>query len=589
MVAMEEKSPRIPLEVNGIQHNHCKNPNCNNFGIPAETTKATYGSNSYIVVGGSKGGENVPHLKCNSCGEVFPMKSNQGIKEELDRISSYLALSNASDKATCPNGACTNHAVPITTPKAYRSFGTSSSGSKRVQCCSCKKTFSIKQKPTVGQHETHKNIDIFMQLMNKVPLRRIVHMTGISFKVLYNRIDFIHQQCLKFSADRENNLKDMSFDRMYISVDRQDYTVNWADRKDKRNVVLQAITSVDNTTGYVLAMQPNFDPSLNKDLIEAKAQAINDNGVKEPFRKYARLWLDKDYQEAALRNKQRRKKAESNSLASQIESKYSEADTRDDVERFEELTNTEQLPSYGIQIKSEYTMMGHFRFLKTLIPNVGKWRFFLDQESGIRSAVLSAFLDEVKTHTAEAFYVSIEKELTVDEKRKFKAESKKRFDEIKDKNPSMTDDEVKLEMLMDEIRAVKEIGKWQDRWVKHPLPNMAEANKQVCWLTEHTDFDLNHQAWLYNKASLHGVDSFFQKVRRRIAMMERPLHSSSNAGRVWNGYGAYNPAMIGKLLDIFRVVHNYIDIKKEDKMTPAMRMGLAKAPLHYKDILYFEG
>jgi len=32
------------------------------------------------------------------------------------------------------------------------------------------------------------------------------------------------------------------------------------------------------------------------------------------------------------------------------------------------------------------------------------------------------------------------------------------------------------------------------------------------WLTEHNTFDENHVAWLYNKATLHGVDSFFEEV-----------------------------------------------------------------------------
>jgi len=81
-------------------------------------------------------------------------------------------------------------------------------------------------------------------------------------------------------------------------------------------------------------------------------------------------------------------------------------------------------------------------------------------------------------------------------------------------------------------------------------------------------------------------------------MLERPIHSASSSGRTWNGYGAYNPQMVVKLLEIFRVVHNFIDIKKEKEIingvektvitTPAMRLGLAQAPLDYKTVLYFE-
>lgn len=88
------------------------------------------------------------------------------------------------------------------------------------------------------------------------------------------------------------------------------------------------------------------------------------------------------------------------------------------------------------------------------------------------------------------------------------------------------------------------------------------------------------------------LHTYFEKIRRRMAMFERPLHSAGNAGRTWNGYGAYNPAMVGKMLDIFRVVHNYIDTRKEEdgtKTTPAMRLGLAQAPLGYKTVLYYEG
>ena len=111
----------------------------------------------------------------------------------------------------------------------------------------------------------------------------------------------------------------------------------------------------------------------------------------------------------------------------------------------------------------------------------------------------------------------------------------------------------------------------------------------MCWLTPHFGFDDDHVARLYNKASLHGADVCFEKVRRRLHLLERPISSSGNAGRTWNGYAAYNPAMVVKILDIFRVVHNYIDTHKDKGFvtTPAMRLGLARAPNTYGDILYF--
>lgn len=577
---------RIPVEFGGIQYNFCKNPRCDNYGIPA-VQEMIRGNNKYIVAGA---GKDFPLLKCSCCGETPPMKSNQGIVEELERISSYL-----KNNVCCSNPDCLNHTIPVGTKKAYASFGTTASGGKRYRCNACKKTLTI-SKPTYRQLDTHHNIEIFKLLVNKVPLNRIINILGISWDVLYHRMNFIHKQCMAFIANRENKLKDMPIDRLYLAVDRQDYEVNWTEREDKRNVVLSAIASADNSTGYVFGIHPNFDSTLNKEEIEQDSIRVEDNLKKNPFKRYARLWLEADYKKAHKHSSTYKKSTE---LLKNITQTYNELTSREDIEAVVK-KDTEKLPDYGIQVRAEYTMIAHFYFLKKLLGNVGKWRFFLDQESGIRSACLTAFQKEVAEHTAEAFYVAIEKELTVDEKREFKAKAKKAFDEYKKKFPHFSDNEIKIEMLKNEIQSVLHLGSFKDSWVHHPFPSMAEPNKAMAWLTEHNegDMDLTHKAWLYNKASLHGVDVFFQKIRRRMSMFERPISSSGNAGRTWNGYGCYNPTHAVKMLEIFRVVHNYIDTKKEKieidgvektvVTTPAMRLGLAQAPVDYKDVLYYE-
>ena len=120
---------------------------------------------------------------------------------------------------------------------------------------------------------------------------------------------------------------------------------------------------------------------------------------------------------------------------------------------------------------------------------------------------------------------------------------------------------------------------------------MSEPEKAMCFLTDMGDYDEDHLAWLYNKASLHAVDSWFNRLRRRSSMLERPVSSAGNRGRVWSGYSAYRPEQIGKLMTIFRACHNYLWVGEgkgvRQKGTPAMRLGLAKAPLDYTDIIYF--
>jgi hypothetical protein len=186
----------------------------------------------------------------------------------------------------------------------------------------------------------------------------------------------------------------------------------------------------------------------------------------------------------------------------------------------------------------------------------------------------------------DAFYVRINKTYTVDEKRQVLANSRKVFKRVKIEHPELTDNEIKLLLIKQRMDNMTEMGKWKDRWLSHPFPNMSEPEKAICYLTDHHDYDENHKAWLYNKASMHGIDCFFMQVRRRLSLLERPISTASSTGRVWYGYSPYNPVVIVKLLDIFRIYYNYCLVGK-DKQTPAMRIGLAKGSVPLENIIYY--
>lgn len=597
---------RVPPEVNGIQYNFCKNPKCPNFGIPVEE-KAARGTNKYTVVGVGSGKQG---YRCNCCGEHFTAKSNQAIFEEVIRLNQFR---KPLTETCCPHETCENHTIPVSTPKKYRSMGYQQSGSKRYLCKSCGKIFSVGL-PTKGQHDTTHNEMIFRMLVNYVPFNRILEIVGINWDMFYRRIDFIHKQCVDFANQQEQSLKNKFTKRLYLSVDRQNHLINWSNRKDRRNVTLSAISTADNTTGYVFGAHPNFDSSVDLVSAEDEALLLNEGAVDPAYRKYARIWLKHDLSKAiatSIKQVQQRAKERaveknqdpktiSERVLSNIEKKYRQLEDAEDTEA----QNEDKLPDYGALVKNEYTMFAHFLAVKELFGNVGKYRFFLDQDSGIRGAFMNAFKDEIKAKTADAFYVSIEKEVTIDKRRQINDKAQKLLELYLELHPEYTEEEAKLELLKQAISKVQPYGKWQDKWVEHPIPSMSEPLKKMCWLTEDETMSLDHKAWLYNKASLHSVDNFFQKVRRRVKLLDRPIHSSGNAGRVWSGYSAYNPAMVGKLLDIFRVVHNYIDqkeikIKTEEllkngkpknkiiRTTPAMQLGLAGKPMTYEEVLYF--
>jgi len=586
--------PKIPPGIDGIQVNFCKNPTCANYGVPPSLKKGARRSKAaptatgteYRLSGSARMGALVApaSLMCLLCKETIPLKSNLGVAEEVERISSYLWKKR---EASCPNPACLNNGVPTSAGKSYyAAYGKSGIGSQRYKCHGCQKTFSI-GKATRRQQLPHKNKDIFKALMNKVPFNRICELMGISMRTLYDKIDFIHRQCLAFSANREQRLLNgMEFDRLYIAVDRQSYSVNWTHRKDRRNVVLQAVGSADLDTGYVFAMNLNFDPDSDANKTDAMALGVGDHAVPPSFRRFARLWLTNDYLAAVTRSASRKPAESTGTLTDAISAAYNEASTRADVEDSELQTKEVGLPKKGMQVHSEYTLYGHFFHLKRLLGGVKKIRFFLDQDSGMRAACLAAFQTEIAARKADAFFVRIHKEMMVWEKRKAIAESRANFAAVQAEHPTLKDREVKLLMMKSEMDRMETIGPWRDKWAVHPFPNSSETLKRMCYLTDFSDYDADHKARLYMKATLHPIDRFFQQVRRRLSLLERPIGTASKVGRTWYGYSAYLPENIEKVLAIFRVYYNYC-LAGQDGKTPAMRLGLARAVIDPQSIIYY--
>ena len=577
-------SPRIPEPVAGIQINVCKTPSCENFGLPEyEHIKASdkSGTSRYVRVAAAK---NHPMLRCRCCGVSFTMKSNQGVFEELQRIE-RMALDSIKPLC-CTVETCENHGNDVALGKPlYSSFGTTSAGSPRYKCNACGKTFSTPTKSTHRQRESHKNKQIFTLLMNKMPLRRICEVVEVKPATVYGKIDFLYQQCLAFMASREARLPELPIERLYIGVDRQDYQVNWTTRADKRNVVLSAVGSVDNATMYCFGLHLNFDPHADRERVEHEA-ANHRGAAAAALRPHARLWLQSDYERSMAQQSKKPKPA--HDVQQKVANTYASADTRVDIDAPDQPQSAQMLPARGMQVHGEYTLNAHFQHLRNLTAKAGKVRLFLDQDAGMRSAALTAFAHDIKVaRRCDAFYVSIAKELTVDQKRAITRKAQKELQDFIEQYPELESrSDAILELIRKRLHSMVPIGSWGDRWLLHPLPSMSEPQKSICYLTNMGDYDEDHLVWLYNKASLHGIDNVFMQLRRRVMMLERGMHSQSNAGRVWNGYAAYKPEQIEKLLTIFRCFHNFIH-PGEDKQTPAMRIGLAKGPVSYEDVLYF--
>lgn len=121
-----------------IQVNFCKNPKCENFGVPAKEEISRPGPNpdrdmNYKVTSTSKGA--IPAIFCKSCKEKIPIKSNKGIADEFERVSQ--SLLTRIETLACKSKHCENEGLTIAQhPKRYQKAGMSSD--KQYQVYKCK-------------------------------------------------------------------------------------------------------------------------------------------------------------------------------------------------------------------------------------------------------------------------------------------------------------------------------------------------------------------------------------------------------------------------------------------------------------------
>lgn len=252
-----------------------------------------------------------------------------------------------------------------------------------------------------------------------------------------------------------------------------------------------------------------------------------------------------------------------------------------------------QLPSRGVLIHNEYTMIAHFFFLKAVLRGADKTRFYMDLDSGMKAAYVSAFREEIAEGRSDGFSVRATKDTTNDERERKVREFKKRISQISGVPVSQLTYQIKRDAINDLIigsmnNPIVFSGK-EEEWIEHPEATMPEPEKMVSAITHIQRYDEMHQANLYRKATLAPVDRFFMRIRRLSTFFERPFSSGTNQKRIWNGYSAYNPTMYQMIGEIFRVYYNYCtDDRKERPVTPEMKLGLAEGPVDIEKILYFK-
>lgn len=488
------------------------------------------------------------------------MISNHAVIEEVARLRGIAAALTIG--ISCSNPDCDNlgHSLDEA-PERYQRFGTTSTGTPRVRCKACKRTYSSTSSVAHRLRRPEKTEPIFKALINKVAMRRICELVDVGPETLYQRIDLIASRCRHFASVREEEFArgEHLIDRVHAAVDRQEYVVNSGTSMDSRPTQLLAAATADGFTGYILAQHLHFDPDADPFMLELDARAAGDPQLPSAFRKHARVWLPHERLEKQL------------------------ADVADDLGT---MTNDAFRPaSRGAQVHEVIGLAAHLQIIARMTAGARYVQLSLDREPGIERLALLSFAERIRAGSSDAYLVRINKLLTQQGKRTALSEAERELAKAKAKMPDLSEAEVLFGLIDARYRkAIRSHPKAKDRWIAHPFPTMSEPEREVLCLSDDGNRPRSQVVHGLARASLRSIDRYFMQIRRKIHVLERPIATSSASFRSWHGYSAYSPVVVMRLIEIFRVVYNY-HLVGQKGTTPAQRIGLAQRQYSLQELL----
>lgn len=571
----------VPRTVGFFTVNFCRNPICTSFSLPPIVRSVSKEAARGKIKGS---GENRAYI-CNLCGQSSRLKSNVAIAEEYSRLRH---LNRGTKREYCLNAGCSSHRVPLTLmPSAYRAHGKTPKGDPRYQCKTCKKTFSIGSRKR-RHEETKETGEILRLLVNNVPLRRIMEIAEVPADRLYNRIDFLAQQCRDFSAHKDRNLwRGFSGRNRVLATDVQTILANWRHASRVLNVPIHHAVTVERDTGYVVATTTDFDITTDSIEIEREMMMVNDFHLPRAWRLHGRVWAYDEYRQSMLRGVQ--------SLLSEEEKLLS--------------SNTFDLPGVGSRVRGDIFQVAHVMMVKKLIGS--EYRQLLhcvDGDSGLAKLSASLFAEDVIAGRMHVADVRFTKELG----------NRKRNKLVQQGDAAFNLDLATYSRLLDVARAtygldaqitrlvaarlIAEYGaKFADVRGKGLASNgfdwryhrKEEPEKRIFLLTDRGDLSFGDLAILLTRASMAPVDKYFALARRRIKAFDRGSRPVSGE-TTWYVNAFYDPSMIEKVATILRFYYNYMlpesaesGKPKAERQTPAMKIGVAKGKVYVRDVLSF--
>ncbi|WP_225986225.1 insertion element protein [Psychrobacillus glaciei] len=426
-------------------------------------------------------------------------------------------------------------------------------------------------------------------LVNKTSINRTCEILGIGKGTYYQKLEWLYRCCLEFLETREAKpFAEKHFGEMWVTTDKLHYVLNNVLKKGRganRGKLIEdkllptyIVASADKKSRYVFRSDICFDWEKRLDDIEKETKLYKDDHLNCFSRKNDHFGV---YGAAPM--------------------KPTTNDTQTMTEYANESITFNLRKHYvdGLHVNQTYTSMAHFWLIKNSL-SVEKWRFVSDDDSSLKLTISRIFKDEIKSKDAHHFLCLTDKSLT---RKQAKDEFRESINLLRSwaKTKSLKYDNLKqlalwsMEDILDfhefhtkHIAPNGEIYFTQDKnRMKHPIPTSDRGHRQLDVLTDTwylTNFQL---AYLLEQVNDNAINGFFQMVRRRLSILERPLVTARGDGKSYI-YSNFNPKYSQMAITILRTYYNFcIPLKTEGKEeTPAQRLGIAKKVYSWEDIIY---
>lgn len=529
--------------------------------------------------------------------------SNWSLAEEIKRLIRINTVIPVQKDYVFHRDSCTE---ADKTPFANKTFfycrGKSTSNSTKYQCKECKKITNVL--PTLrecynyNQKSDNVIIQITKDLLGKAPVSRTCKKLNISPPTYYNTLEQIYKRCLHFLEKHETTaFQQKNFNEIWVNTDSLIFNLNNIRKKgmaraddkelkDEKNLSIEPqdtrlqtylIASGDLKSNYVFRADIAYDYDITLEDIERDTPIYHCDHTYSFLRKNERLRFPYCPQPPS-------------SIDDQTDFEY-----KNELLRF----NNRKKYVEGCHVKAGYTAMAHYWLIKNMI-NSKEWRFVSDDDGSLQNAIFRIFSDKFTDGYAQYFTCQIEKSLSLTDSGK---EYYKFRNLIKNwsKNNGLRNlsyEDIAFQWLSKELKShdfynyVTSNGKnfpvRGSNPIRHPLAFKDEGIRYVNCISNITDYSVEDLTELLMQVNNRTTNGFFQQIRRRLNLLERPIVGARGDGKSYI-YANYNPRYGQYVTTILRTFYNFCWATKIDNksLTPAQRIGITDKIFDYDDIIYF--